>query len=117
MMTIALRGAASLMAVIALSVFAPVLHAAPPAKTTPALQAVEYTALEDRVGERVVIETTFNTTRSGILRKYTSVVLTIELDGGIELTVPREGIRRISLAGAAASLETSAAGDAGAQKN
>ncbi len=87
--------------------------AAPAGKALAAPTTVEYATLEDHVGDAVVIQTTLNTTRSGILRRYTSVVLTIELDSGIELTVPRE----ISLAAPGRSQNTPAAGDTGAQKN
>ncbi|HUD43344.1 MAG TPA: hypothetical protein VMR06_15230 [Dokdonella sp.] len=106
-----------LLAAAMLAVAVPAAIAAPAGKTPAPAAAVEYTTLEDHVGDTVVIQTTLNTTRSGILRKYTSVVLTIELDSGIELSVPRETIRSISLAAPGRSQNTPAAGDAGAQKN
>jgi len=102
-------------AVFALAVSASI--AAPAGKTPAAPATVEYASLEDHIGDTVVIQTTLNTTRSGILRKYTSVVLTIELESGIELTVPRETIRSISLAASGRSQNTPAAGETGAQKN
>lgn len=105
--------AAVLAAAVSASFAAPAGKAPAPAPAA----AVEYSTLEDHVGDTVVIQTTLNTTRSGILRKYTSVVLTIELDSGIELTVPRETIRSISLAAPGRSQNTPAAGDTGAQKN
>lgn len=114
--TFSLRKTAGALVAAALATATPNLFAAPVDKTPPA-QTVDYATLEDHVGDTVVIQTTLNTTRSGILRKYTSVVLTIEMDGGIQLTVPRETIRSISLAGSGQSRDTSAAGDAGAKKN
>ncbi|WP_395681051.1 hypothetical protein [Dokdonella sp.] len=61
---------------------------------------VEYTELEQRVGSDLVIETTFDTVRRGKLIKYTNPGLTIQLGpehGSVELTVPRETIRNVSV--------------------
>ncbi|MBN8728632.1 MAG: hypothetical protein J0H15_13150 [Xanthomonadales bacterium] len=96
----------SLVAAVAFAIPAAAL-AAPPAKA-PAPQvageAVAYAELEHRVGATLVIETTHNTVRRGVLVKYTNVGLTIELGpdhGSIELSVPRDTIRSVRVLGAA----------------
>lgn len=58
---------------------------------------VEYAALERHVGEAIVVHTTNGTVRSGTLLKYTNVNLTVRLGpeaGSIDLTVPRNTVRR-----------------------
>ncbi|MBX3693202.1 hypothetical protein [Dokdonella sp.] len=58
---------------------------------------VEYPALERHVGKAIVVHTTNDTVRTGTLLKYTNVNLTIQLGpeaGSIELTVPRNTVRR-----------------------
>lgn len=117
MTTLSMRKPIRLLVAAVLAAAVSASFAAPAGKAPAPAAAVEYSTLEDHVGDTVVIQTTLNTTRSGILRKYTSVVLTIELDSGIELTVPRETIRSISLAAPGRSQNTPAAGDTGAQKN
>jgi hypothetical protein len=79
-------------------------HRAPKAKAEPAKPAgevVEYEALENRVGEELVIDTTFKTTRRGKLIKYTQPALTVQIGGTDEnpfvLTVPRETIKTITV--------------------
>ncbi|MEZ5462402.1 hypothetical protein [Dokdonella sp.] len=62
------------------------------------LREIEYTALEDKIGAKLVINTTNGTTRSGGLTRYTNVTLTLQLgpeNGSIELSVPRDTIRKI----------------------
>lgn len=62
------------------------------------LREIEYTALEDKVGKKLVISTTNDTTRSGELTRYTKVTLTLQMgpeNGSIELSVPRDTIRKI----------------------
>ena len=62
------------------------------------LREIEYEALENKVGKKLVINTTNNTTRSGELTRYTKVTLTLQMGpehGSIELSVPRETIRKI----------------------
>jgi hypothetical protein len=59
---------------------------------------IEYSALEQRVGDQVIVETTMNTVRRGTLLKYTNPTLTLELgpeNGNITLSVPRETIRSL----------------------
>jgi hypothetical protein len=61
---------------------------------------VEYTELEQHVGSDIVVETTLGTVRRGKLVKYTNPGLTIQLGpehGSVELSVPRETVRNVSL--------------------
>ena len=67
-------------------------------------QVVEYPELESRVGERLVIETNFKTTRQGKLIKYTQPALTLDIGNEgqpMEFTVPRETIKTITVLNAA----------------
>jgi hypothetical protein len=97
--------------------------AANKAKTTqpakPAGQAVEYAELESRVGQTVMIETTFKTTRTGKLVKYTQPVLTLDIGTEakpMELSVPKETIKSITVITPAATTDKDA-GTSGAKKN
>jgi hypothetical protein len=68
------------------------------AAAEPAGTPVEYTELEQRIGDTVIVETTLNTIRRGMLVKYTNPTLTLRLSpdqGGFDLTVPRETIRSL----------------------
>jgi hypothetical protein len=90
---------------------------AEPAK--PAGQVVEYAALESRVGETVSIETTFKTTRTGKLVKWTQPALTMDLgsaDKPLELTVPKETIVKITVVTPPAA-DAKDTGTSGAKKN
>ena len=90
---------------------------AEPAK--PAGEVVDYPELENRVGQTVVIDTTFKTTRQGRLIKYTQPALTIDVgrdDQPIEFTVPRETIKTITVLGPSAEPVTDT-GTSGAKKN
>ncbi len=62
--------------------------------------AVEYAELEHEIGAELAIDTTFNTTRRGVLVKYTNPTLTLRLGpeaGSIDLSVPRDTVRRITI--------------------
>ena len=90
---------------------------AQPAK--PVGQAVEYAELESRVGQTLVIETTFKTTRTGKLVKYTQPVLTLDIGTEakpMELSVPKETIKTITVITPAATTDKDA-GTSGAKKN
>ncbi|MBA8883190.1 hypothetical protein [Dokdonella fugitiva] len=66
----------------------------------PTGKLVEYTELEQHVGSDIIVETTLHTVRRGKLIKYTNPGLTIQLGpehGGVELSVPRETVRNVSL--------------------
>ncbi|MET0231608.1 MAG: hypothetical protein ABW186_11810 [Rhodanobacteraceae bacterium] len=90
---------------------------AEPAK--PAGQAVEYAELESRVGQTVSIETTFRTTRTGKLVKWTQPTLTVDMgtaEHPLELTVPKETIVKIAVVTPPAA-DAKDAGTSGAKKN
>ncbi len=97
-------------------------HTAPKAKTEPAKPAgtpVEYAALETRVGETISIDTTFHTTRTGKLVKWTQPTLTVQVGtdtNPMVLTVPKETIKSITLVTPAAE-PAKDAGTSGAKKN
>ncbi|HEY0232087.1 MAG TPA: hypothetical protein VGC55_12615 [Dokdonella sp.] len=75
-----------------------------PAKSAEPAKAVghpvEYQELEGKVGALVVVETNLNTARRGTLIKWTNPTLVLQLGpeaGSIELSVPHDSIRRITL--------------------
>jgi hypothetical protein len=93
-------------AAFATSMFATAAPAHSTAKTKavepakPASQVIEYKELEHHIGAELAIETTFNTIRRGVLTKYTNPGLKIQLGpeaGSIELDVPAETIRSVSI--------------------
>jgi hypothetical protein len=92
--------------------------AASKTEAAPAGEAVEYADLENRVGEIVSIETTFDTTRTGKLIKYTQPALTLDIGSeahSFELSVPKETIKSIRVMGPAEADKDS--GTSGAKKN
>ena len=63
-------------------------------------EVVTYDALEQHVGQDVVIDTTLDTVRRGTLMKYTQPALTIKITpeaGGFELTVPRDTVKKVTV--------------------
>jgi hypothetical protein len=98
-------------------------HGTPKPKAEPAKPAgepIEYAALETRVGETVSIDTTFHTTRTGKLIKWTQPTLTLEIATGTNpmvLTVPKETIKSIMLVTPASAEPAKDAGTSGAKKN
>ena len=92
---------------------------AEPAK--PVGEPIEYAALETRVGETISVDTTFHTTRTGKLIKWTQPTLTVEVGTGgaspMVLTVPKETIKSITIMPAAAAEPGKDAGTSGAKKN
>jgi hypothetical protein len=95
---------------------APKPQAEPP---KPAGQVIEYDALENRVGETVSIETTFRTTRTGKLVKWTRPALTLDMgsaDKPLELTVPKETIVKLTVVTPPAA-DAKNTGTSGAKKN
>jgi hypothetical protein len=66
----------------------------------PAGQPIEYQDLEGKIGAVIVVETNLNTARRGTLVKWTNPTLVLQLGpeaGSIELSVPRDSVRRITL--------------------
>ena len=97
-------------------------HAAPKTKAEPKPvgEPIEYAALETRVGETVSIDTTFHTTRTGKLVKWTQPALTVQMgtdENPMVLTVPKETIQSITLITPAAAEAPKDAGTSGAKKN
>jgi hypothetical protein len=92
---------------------------AEPAK--PVGEPIEYAALETRVGETISVDTTFHTTRTGKLIKWTQPTLTVEVANGsgapMVLTVPKETIKSITIMPAAPAEPAKDAGTSGAKKN
>jgi len=79
-------------------------YAAKPTKPAeaakPVGQPIEYQDLEGKVGAVIVVETNLNTARRGTLIKWTNPTLVLQLGpeaGSIDLSVPRESVRRITL--------------------
>lgn len=95
------------------------------AANTSSFQEIEYADLVEKIGHKLVISTTNNTTRKGELTRFTNVTLTLQMGpdaGSIELSVPRDSIRKIMIEVAPAdplflNEETSTEGKAGAKKN
>ena len=127
-LSIALIAAAT--AGVATTTFAAQKHAAAKKAAEPPKpqgHVVEYPELENRVGETLVIETKFKTTRQGKLIKYTQPTLTLDIGSEghpTEFTVPKETIKSIMVLDAAPAASAPApepakkdAGTSGAKKN
>ena len=89
------------------------------------LREIDYEALVDKVGKKLIINTTNDTTRSGELTRYTKVTLTLKMgpeNGSIDLSVPRDTIRKILIEIPPAdplflNEEATHEGESGAKKN
>jgi small nuclear ribonucleoprotein (snRNP)-like protein len=85
---------------------APALAAQPAPGAKPADGArhepdIPYDELKGHVGERVIVNTKFKTTRVGTLTKVSNMELTLSVDtsdGPSELTIPHETVATVSLA-------------------
>ncbi len=92
--------------------------AAPANAAKPAVsvgEKVTFAELEHHIGERIVIETTFNTNRSGVLKAWTSVSLEMELDpaaGSIDMMIPEDTVRSVHVMGAPVPALTTEGGSA-----
>ncbi|MEO5624817.1 MAG: hypothetical protein ABIQ70_02270 [Dokdonella sp.] len=83
-------------------------------------QPIAYKELESHIGAELVIETTLNTVRRGTLVRYTNPGLTIQLGaeaGSIELEVPAETIRRVSIVASVPPISTPPQEKSSAKKN
>lgn len=61
---------------------------------------VPYAELENRIDSKIVVHTTNNTVRSGILTRYTKVSISLQLGpevGSIELSIPSTSVRKVML--------------------
>jgi predicted cobalt transporter CbtA len=93
---------------------------APAEAPKPADTPIAYKELESRIGAELAIETTFNTVRRGTLVRYTNPGLTLRLGpeaGAIELEVPAETIRRVSIVTPAPQTATPPQENSSAKKN
>ena len=100
--------------VVATLVLVPCVIAAKPEKSGKAVDAevapvssreIEYATLVGKIGSTLVIHTTNGTVRRGTLTRYTNVSISLKLgpeNGSIELDVPRDTIRKLSIEIAAA---------------
>jgi len=96
--------------------------AAPAAKAKkadaePAGEKVSYDDLHLFVGKRLIVHTTFNTTRTGVLSQVTNTQLTLSIDaagGSTELTMPKNTIVSVVLVPSAPAPQP---GTASAKKN
>ena len=104
----------TLVTVLALGAVAPAFsaaaaarrHAAAPraAEPAPPKEQIAYENLHGYLGDRITVHTTYHTTRTGTLARFSQaeLTLTIETPGGpTELTIPKNTIRDIVPASAA----------------
>ena len=94
--------------VIANAATAPAAPAAKARKTEaePAGEKVSYDDLHLFIGKRVIVHTTFNTTRTGVLTQVSNTQLTLGIDaagGSTELTMPKNTIVSVALVPAVAA--------------
>ena len=98
---------------------APAKAAAPAEPAKPLAHVVEYAELEHHVGDTIVVETTLDTVRRGKLVKYTNPGLTLQLgpeNGSIELDIPRETVRNVSVVATEAAAPAKEDQEAGSAK-
>jgi len=103
--TIALVLGASVIANAANAPAAPATKAKK-AEAEPAGEKVSYEDLHLFIGKRLIVHTTFNTTRTGVLTQVTNTQLTLGIDaagGSTELTMPKNTIASVALAPTAAA--------------
>jgi hypothetical protein len=83
----------------------------------PAGEMVPYDELHLHIGKRVIVHTTFHTTRTGVLTQVSNTQLTLGIDvsgGSTELTMPKNTIVSVALA---ASTPAPQPGTPSAKKN
>jgi len=59
--------------------------------------SIAYADLREHLGERIVVQTRFRTTRVGTLSKFSKMELTLTVDtptGSSEITIPRDNVVR-----------------------
>jgi hypothetical protein len=69
-------------------------------------ETVSYDDLHLFIGKRVIVHTTFNTTRTGVLTQVSNTQLTLGIDaagGSTELTMPKNTVVSVALAPSAAA--------------
>ena len=76
------------------------------AEAEPVGEKVSYDDLHLFIGKRVIVHTTFNTTRTGVLTQVSNTQLTLGIDaagGSTELTMPKNTVVSVALAPAVAA--------------
>ncbi len=76
------------------------------AEAEPAGEKVSYEDLHLFIGKRLIVHTTFNTTRTGVLTQVSNTQLTLGIDaagGSTELTMPKNTIISVALVPTAAA--------------
>ena len=62
-----------------------------------AASPIAYDDLREHIGERIVVQTRFRTTRTGTLSKFSKMELTLTIDtasGPSEITIPKDNVVR-----------------------
>jgi hypothetical protein len=85
---------------VADAIAAPRKAAAPaqPAQEAPAREKIAYENLHGYLGDRITVHTTYKTTRTGVLARFSQSELTLTIDtpgGETELTIPKNTIADI----------------------
>lgn len=62
-----------------------------------AQQEVAYADLGKYVGKRVIVRSKLNTTRAGVLTRYTASEIDLKLDSGAELSMPADSIKSVGI--------------------
>ncbi len=80
-------------------------------------QEVAYSDLGKYLGKRIIVRSTLDTVRSGILAKYSATSIDLTLDGGAQLSMPASTIRSIGIPILPADPLFPATSDGSAKKN
>ena len=86
------------------------------APAAPPENAISYDDLRQHIGQPVIVHTTFKTTRSGMLTRFSNTELALQVDtpsGPTELTIPKNTVRSVALPAA----PSTDAGKPSAKKN
>jgi len=63
----------------------------------PAQQAVEYADLGKYVNKRIIVRSKLNTTRAGVLTRFSASEIDLKLDSGADLSMPATSIKSIGI--------------------
>lgn len=61
-------------------------------------QKVEYADLGGYIGKHITVHTTLGTVRSGTLKKFSNTSIDLKTETGVDLTLPSDTIRSVSVA-------------------
>jgi hypothetical protein len=87
------------------------------AAAEPAQHEISYTDLEKQIGKTVVVHTKLGTVRTGVLTKYKSTMIDIQLEGGADLTITESAIKSVSISVTPSDSSSAVTGDSSAKKN